>query len=122
VIAPSGLKATQLLLLNQVKRLREPTLRALADDLVMDLSALSHTLKPLLRDGLVTLVADASDRRAKHVALTPAGVATLKVGSKLWLRAHTRFEQLLGGEEARQFRQVLDWVASQEFADSFTGR
>lgn len=121
-IAPSGLKATQFGLLNQIRQLRAPTLRVLADDLVMDLSALSHTLKPLLRDDLVTLVADAADKRAKHVVLTAAGQAKLKQASKLWLRAHTRFERVFGAEQAKALRRACDWIASQEFADTFTGR
>jgi DNA-binding MarR family transcriptional regulator len=118
-IAPSGLKATQLALLNQIKRLDEPTLRVLADDLVMDLSALGHTLKPLVRDGLVELVADVTDRRAKRVTLTAAGVAKLRMGLRLWRTANGRFERVFGAENAAQLRNALDWIASPEFADTF---
>ena len=50
-----------------------PTLRDLANDIVMDLSALGHTLKPLIRDGYVALVPDKEDGRLKHATLTNAG-------------------------------------------------
>src|SRR5262245_46803310 len=69
-IAESGLKATQGTLLFHVQVLGEPTLKALADELVMDLSALSHTLKPLVRDGLIKIVPDEKDARAKRVTFT----------------------------------------------------
>jgi DNA-binding MarR family transcriptional regulator len=119
VIAASGLKATQLALLNQIKRLDEPTLRVLAEDLVMDLSALGHTLKPLVRDGLVELAADATDRRAKRVTLTAAGLAKLRMGLRLWRTANGRFERVFGAENAAQLRNAMDWIASPEFADTF---
>jgi DNA-binding MarR family transcriptional regulator len=38
--------------------------------MIMDLSALGHTLKPLTRDGYVETVADRQDRR---IRLTKAG-------------------------------------------------
>jgi DNA-binding MarR family transcriptional regulator len=120
VIAASGLKATQLGLLFEIKRLDEPTLRALADHLVMDLSALGHTLKPLVRDGLVELVADATDRRAKRVTLTAAGLAKLRLGLRLWRTANGRFERAFGADNAAQLRNALDWIASPEFAETFT--
>ena len=50
--------------------MNEPTLRELAEAIVMDLSALGHTLKPLIRDGYVALVPDKNDGRVKHATLT----------------------------------------------------
>ncbi len=66
-LAPSGLRATQHGLLAQIHIMGAPTLRDLAAEIVMDLSALGHTLKPLVRDGYVALVPDKEDRRVKHV-------------------------------------------------------
>jgi DNA-binding MarR family transcriptional regulator len=57
-----GLRATQYSLLVQIDRVGTPTMRVLAEHLVMDLSALGHTLKPLIRDGLVELVVDERDQ------------------------------------------------------------
>lgn len=119
-LAPTGLKATQIGLLSQIDRMAQPTLRTLADNLVMDLSALGHTLKPLIRDGFVTLAPHAQDKRAKVVSLTPAGKAKLAQGAELWLGAHNRLEQLFGPDKARELRQLLDWVATPEFEAAFT--
>jgi hypothetical protein len=49
--APSGLKATQQGLLYQIHATGAPTMGEIAAALIMDLSALGHTLKPLMRDG-----------------------------------------------------------------------
>lgn len=61
----------------------------------MDLSALGHTLKPLIRDGYVALVPDKKDRRVKHVTLTKAYRKKLEQTSKLWADAQGRFEKRL---------------------------
>ena len=45
----------------------------------MDLSALGHTLKPLIRDTYIILVPDKDDRRVKHVTLTKWEKASLSI-------------------------------------------
>ena len=115
----SGLKSTQLVLLYQVRRLEQPTVRQLANELVMDISALGHTLKPLQRDGIVTLVPDRQDRRAKRVCLTQAGEGKLDQALGLWKQVHDRSETVIGVEKAEELRATLDWLASQGFADRF---
>src|ERR1700755_144774 len=50
VLEPSGLKATQFSLLTQTYALGHPTMAGLANSLLMDLSAMRHSLGPLIRD------------------------------------------------------------------------
>lgn len=118
-VAASGLKSTQVGLLHQVRRLGQPTLRQLANELVMDLSALGHTLKPLERDGLVSLRTDERDRRAKRVHLSTQGEARLDTAIDLWRGVHRRSEEVLGEKQATELRETLDWMASQPFAQRF---
>lgn len=118
-IGESGLKATQITLLSHVELLNEPTLKELANELVMDLSALSHTLKPLVRDGLITIVPDKRDARAKRVTLTAGGRTKLEIGFRLWIDVHRRFEEVLGREQAEKLRATLDMIASPDFAEAF---
>jgi hypothetical protein len=47
VLDPSGLKATQYSLLTQIHALGQPTMAGLASSLLMDLSAMRHSLGPL---------------------------------------------------------------------------
>lgn len=62
-VAPTDLKATQLGLLSQIDSLGGddgPTLQALAERLAIRISALTHALRPLVRDSLVELRPDAA--------------------------------------------------------------
>jgi DNA-binding MarR family transcriptional regulator len=72
-LAPSGLKTTQRAILAQISRCESTTVGGLAEALVMDAGELAHTLKPLERDGLVSIDVDRDDRRNRVVRLTPAG-------------------------------------------------
>ena len=112
VLAPSGLKATQQGLLYQIHIGGEPTMGAVAAALVMDLSALGHTLKPLIRDGYVETFADPDDRRARRVRLTSRGEIKLAEVMKLWAVAQQRFEAIVGKEQAASLRAMLDEVAA----------
>lgn len=115
VQAPSGLKATQQGLLYQIHIGGEPAMGAIAAALVMDLSALGHTLKPLIRDGYVETFADPGDRRIKRVRLTPRGLVKLGEAMKLWQVAQQRFEDVIGKDKAARLRAVLDEVAALDF-------
>ncbi len=115
----TGLKGTQFSLLSQIARSNEPTLKNLADAMVMDLSALGHTLKPLIRDGLVELVPDAQDRRAKRVRLTHAAAAMQRDLTARWQTAQDRFDKAFGKEKSEELRRTLAFISSGEFAKMF---
>lgn len=117
-LAPSGLRATQHGLLATVARLDTPTMGALAEALVMDLSGLGHTLKPLTRDGYLRLEADPRDRRARRVVLTDLGRAKLRETTALWRGVQARFESALGRERAAELRALHAVLASRAFRDS----
>ena len=115
VQAPSGLKATQQGLLYQIHIGGEPAMGAIAAALVMDLSALGHTLKPLIRDGFVETFTDPDDRRIKRVRLTQQGRIKLDEAMKLWQVAQQRFEDVVGKEKAERLRAVLDDISALDF-------
>ena len=78
-LAPIGLKATQASLLAQIGGLARgqegPTLQDLAERLAIGISALTHALRPLVRDGVVELRQDPQDGRTKRGILTCLGEA-----------------------------------------------
>lgn len=119
VVEPRGLRAAQHALLAQIRSMERPTMKELATALVMDLSALGHTLEPLSRDGYVRLTLNDQDRRSKRVSLTPAGTAKLRRSSRLWQAAQMRFEKAMGCERARELRETLSLVASERFGEAF---
>ncbi|MDE1148005.1 MAG: MarR family winged helix-turn-helix transcriptional regulator [Azospirillaceae bacterium] len=124
ISAPAGLLPTQHALLTHILLATRPdgqgpTLQDMASAVVMDLSALGHTLKPLIRDGYVELAPDPQDRRAKRARLTPKGQAKQEEVTALWRIAQSRFDALFGAEESAALRRALALVASDEFAAAF---
>jgi DNA-binding MarR family transcriptional regulator len=119
VLEPSGLKATQCSLLTQIHALGHPTMAGLANSLLMDLSAMRHSLGPLIRDGLVLLRVDAKDRRVKRVVLTAAGLAKFKETMRLWRKAQGRFEKAFGSARAAKLRSELKLLTSDGFEEAF---
>jgi DNA-binding MarR family transcriptional regulator len=120
--APCGLKATQYSLLAQIVRCEGPTMRTLAKELVMDLSALGHTLKPLVRDGFVQLTVDEHDRRCRRVHLTESGIRKYEEARIIWKRVREVFDNTYGVEEAAGLRATLDYIASEQFAEVIARR
>ncbi|WP_160004714.1 MarR family winged helix-turn-helix transcriptional regulator [Rhizobium sp. 18055] len=119
VLAPSGLTITQYALLTQIKLGGATPLKLLAKTMVMDLSALGHTLKPLQRDGLVELISDDRDRRVKRVRLSDKGEQLWHEAHSLWLDAQARFDAAFGKEASDNLRRTMDLLASPAFATAF---
>jgi DNA-binding MarR family transcriptional regulator len=117
----TGLRGTQFSLLSQIAASGEPALKQLAEAMVMDLSALGHTLKPLIRDGYVQLVPDQEDRRVKRARLTALGQKTQKNLLANWRDAQGRFDRVFGKEQSEEIRKALAFVSSPEFAKAFRG-
>jgi DNA-binding MarR family transcriptional regulator len=122
VLAPSGLRATQYTLLAALARHVNPPLGDLAADLVMDRSALAHTLAPLIVRGLAAFEPDAADRRLKRIRLTAKGRALLEEAEPLWRRAEDHFEAVFGVAAAHDLRRLLDQIAEPEFATQYRQR
>ena len=118
VLAPTGLRATQLGMLSQIALMRQPALRELAAALVMDLSSLGNALKPQDRDGWIVISQDPTDRRVKRVQLAPDNMARFEDSLVYWNEAQSRFEEAFGKEKAEELRDVLSYIASGEFADA----
>jgi len=126
-LTPMGLKATQLALIAEIEKLmaafpQGPTLQDLAARLAIQLSALTHALRPLVRDGLVELRADAKDRRTKHGVLTSLGKARLSEGVVRWAAANDRVEAVLGPASAASLRALADQVSSDAFLAAYKSK
>ncbi len=117
VLAPTGLRATQYGLLNEVERRGPIALLPLARIMIMDRATLGHNVRPLEANGYLTL-AIGKDRRSREVSLTRAGRAILAEARPLWRRAQAIFEAEIGREKAADLRAMLNRVAASEFADA----
>ena len=115
----SGLRATQYTILATIERYGSLGLGALAADLVMDRSALSHSLGPLIAQNLLRTMADPADGRGRRVTLTAKGTRTLEKARELWAVAEQKFGATLGLAAAAELRRQLDHIASLDFAQEF---
>ncbi|MFZ5680218.1 MAG: MarR family winged helix-turn-helix transcriptional regulator [Pseudomonadota bacterium] len=118
-LAPSGLKMTQRAILAQVERSGSTTIGMLAAEMVMDAGGLAHTLKPLIRDGYLTIEIDRQDRRSRLVRLTRLGKSKLRQSDLLWKKAHRSFEQGFGRTQSSVLRAAVEHLISDDFVQTF---
>ncbi|GAA3485273.1 MarR family winged helix-turn-helix transcriptional regulator [Streptomyces yanii] len=109
-LAPVGLRATQFSILQKLSAHGEMTITSLADMIAMDRTTLASNLKPLAREGLVTVEPSAVDRRARVVTITPDGLSRVKSALPLWKAVQTQFEESFGAGEAARLRASLEAV------------
>ena len=130
-IAPSGFTSSQAMLVTRLDELggapggTGPSLQALAKRLSIQISALTHALRPLVRDGVIELHADAKDGRIKRAVLTEKGMAQTQQMYGLWVQTNNRIEAALGQGSTEQLRQLATRVVSPEFVEALgkgTGR
>jgi DNA-binding MarR family transcriptional regulator len=114
-LAATGLRTTQFSILAKLKRLGPLTINELARQMVMDRTTLGRNIKPLERDGLVSIEPAQSDRRAKELCLTKSGEKQLVVAFEAWSRAQAGFESNFGPKHAAELRRVLRNVIATEF-------
>jgi DNA-binding MarR family transcriptional regulator len=85
----------------------------------MDAGALAHTLKPLERDGLVSIDVDREDRRIRVIRLTPAARTRLAESDILWENAQRGFEAAFGRVKSEALREAMRFLVSGEFVRAF---
>ena len=95
LMAPSGLRVTQFSLLGALARGGTARMADLADALLLDRTALSRTLAPLVLRGLVSIVSG-RDARTREVSLTRVGAKALRAAQPQWKRAQIQVANKLG--------------------------
>ena len=113
VLAPTGLSLCQYGILSALNKRGPalPSVQELAEEQVLDRSTLGQNLRPLERDGLISLLTDPRDRRVRLIALTKQGLAKYYEANQYWETAQERFEALFGEDEAEKLRSVLLSIA-----------
>lgn len=106
-LAPAGVRTTQFTILQRLALSGRASITELAQDIAMDRTTLATNLKPLERDGYLTVRPDEHDRRARTVEITPAGLRKVEEALPLWQAAQDRFEDAFGAEEAAVLRRAL---------------
>jgi DNA-binding MarR family transcriptional regulator len=94
-MAPAGLRVTQFSLLRTLARDGALRISDLAARQLLDRTALSRNLDPLVAHGFVE-VRNGDDARTREVALTREGSAALRRAAPHWARAQKAVAQPLG--------------------------
>ncbi len=107
VLAPSGLKVTQYVLLESILEDEgEQSLTDLAQKLGSDRSTIGRNVRILARDGLVSL-SRGSDRREHTVHVTERGHAAVSLAHPLWQKAQTAVADTLGEDQLKTLKTLL---------------
>ncbi|GHO78270.1 MarR family transcriptional regulator [Ktedonobacter sp. SOSP1-85] len=107
VLAPSGLRVTQYVLLRSILHEEaEQSLTELAQRLGSDRSTIGRNVRILARDGLVSL-RRGSDRREHTVHVTQKGRETFSLATPLWEKSQTAVEETLGEDQLKTLRTLL---------------
>ena len=110
VIAPSGLKVTQYVLLESIlEDEAEQSITDLAQQLGSDRSTMGRNIHLLARDGLVAL-SRGSDRREQTVHVTERGHEAVSLARPLWQKAQTAVADTLGQEQLQMLKTLLAQV------------
>lgn len=96
-MAPSGLRITQFSLLRTLARQGPLRITELATIALLDRTALSRNLEPLVAQEWVKIEAG-RDARTREVTLTRAGRAALARALPLWRRAQAEVARRLGSD------------------------
>ena len=95
-MAPSGLRVTQFSLLRTLEREGPARISGLAGRTLLDRTALSRNLDPLIERGLVTVAPGERDARTREIALTAKGAQALKRAIPHWKRAQADVARRIG--------------------------
>ena len=111
LMAPSGLRVTQFSLLRTLERTGRQRMTALAAAALLDRTALTRTLEPLVEQGLVTVL-PGRDGRTREVALTRAGTAALRAAEPHWKRAQAAVARRIGPAKLEALIATLGEIES----------
>ena len=95
-LAPADLRVTQFSLLRTLARSGSMRISEFATAQLLDRTALSRNLDPLVERGLVK-VAAGKDARTREIILTRAGEAALRAATPYWERAQKQVAKRIGG-------------------------
>ena len=113
-LAEVGLRGSQYIILLYLSREGPTPIGGLADAMVMDRTTVGHAIKPLERDGLISIDVDPADRRSRLVALTGSGTRKVDEAFAAWNKAQRAFEARFGESAAADMRKTMAEVVATE--------
>ncbi|MET0071197.1 MAG: MarR family transcriptional regulator [Candidatus Thiodiazotropha sp.] len=112
ILKPSGVLPTQFTLLVVTRAMEPVAISRMAEVLVMDRTTLTRNLKPLEREGWVSVRQSRRDKRTREVHLTKKGMRHLEQALPLWREAQQRVRESLGNSRLDRLIEDLTAVVS----------
>ena len=113
LFAPLGLTNGQFSMLVALSGQWQPRLGELAEFLAMDATTMTAAAKTLEKRGLLQLIADQSDARARRPVLTEAGRVLIAQAAPLWCAEHGKLHAELAETQASTDPKALAQLLSQ---------
>jgi len=107
-LAPAGLTSSQFSLLAFLSVRGDTSIGALADELLMDPTSLTRTLRPLEKRRLLKVAVARDDRRRRDVAVTEAGRAAFREALPRWRKVQADLADLMGSPRFDELNRSLD--------------
>ncbi|MEN8177738.1 MAG: MarR family winged helix-turn-helix transcriptional regulator [Pseudomonadota bacterium] len=112
IMKSSGILPTQFTLLVAARAGGPIVISKMAEMLVMDRTTLTRNLKPLEREGLISVAPGKIDQRSREVSLTDKGLKQLEQALPLWQEAQRRIKRELGVSRLDRLLSDLTAVVS----------
>jgi DNA-binding MarR family transcriptional regulator len=94
-----GLKIGQFSILRAINFRKQTSNKELQSILELDQTTLTRNLKPLIRDGYLTLSTNFEDGRQKIISLSPDGLALYEEAVPIWKAAQDELQHKIGTTE-----------------------
>lgn len=105
-LLPTGLRLTQYSLLRNIARMGPVRISALAEAVLIERTALSRNLEPLVTRRLIA-ISPGEDARTREVSITEAGRRLLEQAIACWQHAQVEVERQFGAERLATLHQLL---------------
>lgn len=117
-LEPGGVKTTRFAIPSADERSGPLTVGAPASTLVINAGALVHTLKLLVRDGMLSIGVGPSDKRSRLVSIDAAGTAGVLAADPFFKVAQKKFAAAFGQAEAHVLQASVRIIATDAFLDA----
>jgi len=107
-LAIVGVKSTQLAILTAISRSQCISVNELADAMSLDPTTTTRNLRPLQRNGWISIKRSDGDARVRILSMTKRGDDLLMAGLKVWRSAQAEFESRNGHRASEQLRSLLN--------------
>jgi DNA-binding MarR family transcriptional regulator len=112
ILAPAKLRCTQFTILTILSQTDALTITGLAEHLVMDRTTLTRNLKPLEKEGYLTILPGIVDKRSRRIMLTNAGKEAHKNAIPYWQQAQKEMVSFMGKGNTRQLIMDLQLTSA----------